>query len=86
VALLVDLDGIDAAIRALVVVLDDRLLEGAAELLDARAEDVGEAYEEGQVQAAAAQILDQIPEVDAARSGAGGRDLPKKGRPQPLTL
>ena len=36
VALLVDLDRVDAAVAALVVVLGDGLLERAAELLDAR--------------------------------------------------
>jgi hypothetical protein len=41
VALLVDLDRVDAAERALVVVLGDRLLERAEQLLDARAQDVG---------------------------------------------
>ena len=53
VALLVDLDRVDAAVAALVVVLGDGLLEGAGELLDAGAQDVGEADQERQVQAAA---------------------------------
>ena len=93
VALLVDLDRVDAAVGALVVVLRDRLLEGAAELLDPRPQDVGEADEEGQVEPAAAQVVHQLLEVDGADPGPAGvtSTLPaslmvKKSRPQPLTL
>ena len=49
VALLVDLDRVDAAVAALVLVLRDGLLEGAAELLDPGLQDVGEADQEGEV-------------------------------------
>ena len=72
VALLVDLDRVDAAVGALVVVLGDRLLERAAELLDARAQDVGEADQEREVEAAAAQVVDQLLEVDAGRARPAG--------------
>jgi hypothetical protein len=75
VALLVDLDRVDAAIAALVVVLGDGLLEGAAELLDARAEDVGEADEDREVQPALTEILDELLEVDRVRARSGGGDL-----------
>ena len=67
--------GIDAAVGALVVVLRDGLLERAAELLDARAQDVGEADQEGKVQPAAAQVFDELLQVDARRPGPGGCDL-----------
>ena len=70
VALLVDLDGVDAAIAALVVVLGDGLLEGAAELVHAGLEDVGEADEEGEVQAAGAEVVDELLEVDGRRARA----------------
>src|SRR4029079_2071712 len=79
VALLVDLDRVDAAIAALVVVLGDGLLERSAELLDARAEDVGEAEEYGEVQAALTEILDELLEVDGVGSRSGGCDLDVAG-------
>ena len=71
VALLVHLDRVDAAVGALVVVLGDRLLERAAELLDAASQDVGEADQEREVEAAAAQVVDELLEVDARRAGPG---------------
>ena len=94
VALLVDLDRVDAAVAALVVVLRDRLLEGAEQLLDARPQDVGEADQDRQVEPAAAQVVDELLEVDRApsRDPTGVTStLPaslmvKKSRPQPLTL
>ena len=92
VALLVHLDRVDAAVGALVVVLGDRLLERAEQLLDAGAQDVGEADQERQVEAAAPEVVDQLLQVDA-RAGPEGvtSTLPaslmlKKSRPQPLTL
>ncbi len=79
VALLVDLDRVDPAEGALVVVLRDRLLEGAEELLDARAQDVGEADEDRQVEPAAAEVVHELLEVDAERPRPGGRDLDVAG-------
>ncbi len=79
VPLLVHLDRVDAAIGAAVVVLGDRLLERAAELLHARAQDVREADEEGQVEAAATQVVDQLLQVDPYRAVAGGRHLDVAG-------
>ena len=70
VALLVDLDRVDAAEGALVVVLGDRLLERAEELLDARAQDVGEADQDREVEPAAAEVVHQLLEVDRQRTRA----------------
>ena len=75
VALLVHLDRVDAAVAALVVVLRDRLLERAEQLLDARPQDVGEADQHRQVDPAAAQVVDERLQVDRERAGTGGRDL-----------
>ena len=79
VALLVDLDRVDAAVAALVVVLGDGLLEGAAELLHAGAQDVGEADQEGKVEAAGAEVVDELLEVDGRRAGPAGGDLDVAG-------
>ena len=73
VALLVHLDRVDAAERAPVLVLDDRLLERAEQLLEARAQDVGEADEDREIEAAAAEVVHQFLEVDLHRPGPGGR-------------
>ena len=66
-ALLVDLDGIDAAVAALVLVLGDGGLEGAVDFAEAVLQDVGEADEDGEVDAAQDQRVDQFLEVDGAR-------------------
>ena len=52
VPLLVDLDRVDAAVVALVVVLGDGRLEGLVDLAEAMLEDVGEAEQDRQVDAA----------------------------------
>ena len=64
-ALLVDLDRVDAAEAALVAVLADGLGEGAAQALHAAGEDVGEAHEQRRAQAALLQVLHEIEQVDA---------------------
>jgi hypothetical protein len=58
VALLVDLDRVDAAVVALVVVLDDRALERLVDLADAVLEDVGKTDEDRELDVAAAQLVD----------------------------
>ena len=73
VALLVDLDRVDAAERAPVLVLHDRLLEGAEQLRQARLQDVGEPDEDRQVQAAAAEVVHQLLQVDLEGARTGGR-------------
>src|SRR5208283_129893 len=72
VALLVDLDGIDAAVSALVVVLGDRGLKGSLQLLKLVAEDFPEADQDGRVDAAQDQGIDQLLEVDGAVGVAAG--------------
>ena len=68
-ALLVDLDRVDAAVAALVVVLLDGLAKGVVELADAVAEDVGEAEQDRQLDAAGLQLVDEFLQID----GASGR-------------
>src|SRR3954463_14326458 len=65
-AVLVDLDRVDAAVLAAVAVLADRARERAAEQLDARAEDVGEPQQDRQLDAATAELVDQLLHVDRA--------------------
>ena len=72
VAVLVDLDGVDALVLALVPVLGDGAPEGLVELDDAALEDVGEADEQRQPDAAAGDLVDELLEVDLAVLGAGG--------------
>ena len=64
VPLLVDLDRIDAAVFALVVEFADGRLEGVVNLADAMAEDVGEAEQDRQLNAACLQLIDQVLQVD----------------------
>ncbi len=66
-ALLVDLDGIDAAVAALVLVLCDGALEGRVDLAEPVLEDVGEAEEDGSAEAAKLQAIDQPLQVDGSR-------------------
>ena len=71
-ALLVDLDGHDAAVLALVAVLIDRLVEAAGEIKDARVEDLVEAQQYRRVDAPLEEIIDESFEVDdTAAFGAG---------------
>jgi hypothetical protein len=63
---LVDLDRVHAAVLALVPVLLDRSVEGAADELDAGAEDVGEAQQDGQLDAATGELVDELLHVDLA--------------------
>ena len=64
VPLLVHLDRVDAAITALVVVLADGRAEGVVDLADAMAEDVREAEQDRQLDAARLELIDQLLEVD----------------------
>ena len=70
VPLLVHLDRVDAAVVALVVVLLDGGLEGVVDLADAVAQDVGEAEQDRQLDAAGLQLIDQLLEVDRLGRGA----------------
>src|SRR5262249_48068328 len=63
-ALLVDLDGVDAAVGAAVLVLAYGRLEGVADLGDAMAKDVGEAEQDRQLDAAGLELIDQLLQVD----------------------
>ena len=67
-ALLVHLDRVDAAVAALVLVLRDGGLERRVDLAEAVLEDVGEADEDGQADAAQLQAIDELLEVDGACS------------------
>jgi hypothetical protein len=71
---LVDLDRVDAAVLALVVVLLDRAVERAADQLDPRPQHVGEAQQDRQLDAAAVELVDQLAHVDLAVAGAARRD------------
>ena len=72
-ALLVDLDRVDADVAALVLVLGDGVLERRVDLAEAMLEDVGEAHEDRRAQPAQLQPVDQLLEVDRAarRRGSG---------------
>ena len=74
VALLVDLDRVDAAVLALVVVVLDGVLKGLVKLADAVLEDVGEADQHGKLDVALAQLVDQLLQVDAFSGVLGGMD------------
>src|SRR5262249_8822842 len=63
-ALLVDLDGVDADVTAPVLVLLDGLLEGLVEFADAVPQHVGEAQQDRQLDAARLQLIDQVLEID----------------------
>src|SRR5262249_23373169 len=63
-ALLIDLDGIDAAIAALVLELLDGLFEGIVQFADAVAQNVGEAEQDRQLDAAGLELIDQLLKVD----------------------
>jgi hypothetical protein len=75
VALLVHLDRIDRAVPVLELVLGDRAAEALAQVADARREDVREADQQRHVQAAAAQVRDQVVQVDAGAAVAARTDL-----------
>jgi hypothetical protein len=66
-ALLVDLDGVDAAVTALVLVLVDGGFEGAVDLSQAVLQNIGEADQDRQVDAAQDQRVHQLFEVNRAR-------------------
>ena len=63
-ALLVDLDGIHGGIAATVAMLGDGSVEGAAQGIDAIVQDVGEAHQDGQVQARLGHPLSQFRQGD----------------------
>ena len=73
--LLVDLDRIDAAVSALVLVLRDGPLEGGVNLAEAVAKDVGEPDKHRQADAAQLKPIDQLLEVDGTGRVLGGMDL-----------
>ena len=60
VALLVDLDREHRPVAALVAALVDRLLERARQRRDAQLQDVRDAQQDRQLEAAAAQVFDQL--------------------------
>ena len=78
--LLIDLDRIDAAVAALVLVLGDGAVKRRVDLAEAVLEDVGEADQHRQADAAQLQPIDQLLQIDGASpdpwSGA-----PARGRP-----
>ena len=66
VPLLVHLDRVDAAERAAVAVLADRVAERVRDAAHARGEDVGEADQERRAQAALLEVAHELEQVDAA--------------------
>jgi hypothetical protein len=77
VAILVDLDRVDALVVPLVSVLGDGAPKGLVELDNAVLEDVAEADEQRQVDAAPPHLVDQLLHIDggSARSVGGDRDI-----------
>ena len=61
---LVDLDGVDDEVLALVVILFGRLLEAAGQLLDAVVQDVGETQQSGSRDVARTQLVHHVHQVD----------------------
>ena len=72
--LLVDLDRVHAAVLALVVVLADGRLKRGVELAQTVLQNVGEANQNGQVDAAQHQRVDQLLQIDGARRVFFGMD------------
>ncbi len=76
--LLVDLDGVDAAVPALVLVLGDGGVEGGVNVAKAVLQDVREPNQHRQADAAELEPVDQLLQVDcpapAPSSGAPARD------------
>ena len=66
-ALLVDLDRIDADVAPLVLVLRDRGPEGVMDVADAVAQDVAEPDEHRQLDPAEQEVIGELLEVDRAR-------------------
>ncbi len=64
VPLLVDLDGINAAVGALVGVFRDGCLKRLVDFADAVPQDIGEAKQNRQLDAALLELVDQVFEVD----------------------
>jgi len=64
--LLIDLDRIDAAVAALVLVLGDGSGKRGVNVFETMFQDVGEADEDGKADAAQLQAIDQLLEVDRA--------------------
>src|SRR5207247_8884001 len=75
VLLLVDLDRIDPARASLVAIVADRVVETAEERTQAAVEDVGEAHEDGQIEAAPLKIEHEVVQVHAGALGTGRSDL-----------
>ena len=73
--LLVDLDGVDAAVAPLVLVLGGGLLEGGVDLAEPVLQDVGEADQDRDGQATELEAIDQALQVDAAAGFLGGMNL-----------
>ena len=73
-ALLVDLDRVDADVAALVLVLGDRRLEGVVDVGDAVPEDVAEPDQHRQVDPAQHQVIDELLQVDGAGRVLGRMD------------
>src|SRR5262249_49081610 len=73
-ALLVDLDGVDAAVATLEVIVLDGLLEGVVNFADAVAGDVGEAQQNGQLNATGLELVDQLLEVNGLFGTLAGLD------------
>src|SRR5207237_10919878 len=64
--LLIDLDRVDAAVAALVLVLGDGSRKRGVNVGETMFEDVGEADEDGKADAAQLQAIDQLLQVDRA--------------------
>ena len=73
--LLVDLDRVDADVLAGVLVLGDGALEGFVDVLEPMLQDVAEADERRQADAAQLQVIDQLLEIDRPARLLGRVDL-----------
>lgn len=77
--LLVDLDRIERGVLALVFQARDVAVEGAGELAHTVLQDIGEAHQQGQRQAALAQLVDLLEQVDGRAVGTVRTDFDATG-------
>jgi hypothetical protein len=71
VALLVDLDGVDAALATLAAELGDGGAEGVVDPADAVVEDVGETRQDGELDAARLELVARLSLNAVAPSSCG---------------
>src|SRR5262249_23499912 len=73
-ALLIELDGVDAEVGSLVLELLDGVVEGLVNLTEPVAEDIGEAKQDRQLNAAGLKLIDQLLQVNGLVGALVGVD------------